>query len=95
MGHVEHIVEFKEDLRVLLIGTLFILLAARLKLEDIPSWGHSTLFLCYIDRGRSATKCLVSDAGRWFELVPAHLSLVDGASRYCRRRGCLCLGTAT
>ena len=36
---VEHIVEFKEDLRVLLIGTLFILLAARLKFDDIAQLG--------------------------------------------------------
>ena len=36
---VEHIVQFKEDLRVLLIGTLFILLAARLRLEDLSQLG--------------------------------------------------------
>jgi NhaP-type Na+/H+ or K+/H+ antiporter len=32
---VEHIIEFKENLRVLLISSLFILLAARLKLADL------------------------------------------------------------
>lgn len=32
-----HILEFKENLRVLLISSLFILLAARLKLEDLTS----------------------------------------------------------
>ncbi len=43
---VEHIVEFKEDLRVLLIGVLFILLAARLKLDDITQIGlPSVLFV--------------------------------------------------
>jgi len=32
---VKHIAEFKENLRVLLIGTLFILLAARLRISDL------------------------------------------------------------
>jgi NhaP-type Na+/H+ or K+/H+ antiporter len=36
---VEHIIEFKENLRVLLISSLFILLAARLKLTDLTSIG--------------------------------------------------------
>ncbi len=35
---VEHIVEFKENLRVLLISTLFIVLAARLELADLTRW---------------------------------------------------------
>jgi NhaP-type Na+/H+ or K+/H+ antiporter len=32
---IKHIIEFKENLRVILISTLFIVLAARLKLEDL------------------------------------------------------------
>ncbi len=36
---VEHIIEFKENLRVLLISSLFILLAARLKLTELTSIG--------------------------------------------------------
>ena len=36
---VKHIVEFKENLRVLLIGTLFIVLAARLPLSDLLGLG--------------------------------------------------------
>ncbi len=36
---VKHIIEFKENLRVLLISSLFILLAARLRLEDLSELG--------------------------------------------------------
>ncbi len=36
---IRHIVEFKENLRVLLIGSLFILLAARLQLADLVALG--------------------------------------------------------
>jgi NhaP-type Na+/H+ or K+/H+ antiporter len=36
---IRHIVEFKENLQVLLIGTLFILLASRLQLGDLISTG--------------------------------------------------------
>lgn len=43
---VEHILEFKETLRELLIAALFILLAARLEIEDILAVGwRETLFL--------------------------------------------------
>jgi len=40
---VRHIVEFKENLRVLLISSLFILLAARVELEQITQLGFSSL----------------------------------------------------
>ncbi len=38
---VEHIVEFKENLRVLLLSALFIVLAARLRFEDLTAVGWS------------------------------------------------------
>jgi len=41
---VHHIVEFKENLRVLLISSLFILLAARVQLVQITQLGVSSLF---------------------------------------------------
>lgn len=41
---VEHIIEFKENLRVLLIASLFIVLAARLKIEDLVRLGWGSLF---------------------------------------------------
>ncbi len=40
---VKHIVEFKENLRVLLISALFIVLAARLPLRDPDYWGAGSL----------------------------------------------------
>ena len=46
---IKHIIEFKENLRVLLIASLFIILAARLKLEDLAylGWG-SLVFLAIL-----------------------------------------------
>lgn len=40
---VEHIVEFKENLRALLLGALFIVLAARLELNDLREIGFSAV----------------------------------------------------
>lgn len=43
---IKHIIEFKENLRVILISTLFIVLAARLKIEDLAQFNLNTfLFL--------------------------------------------------
>jgi NhaP-type Na+/H+ or K+/H+ antiporter/Trk K+ transport system NAD-binding subunit len=46
--HVEEILTFKEDLSVLLISTLFIILAARLDIELIPEYGWKILLLLAI-----------------------------------------------
>ena len=43
--NVHHIIEFKENLRVLLISGLFILLTARLELDDLASIGAGSLAL--------------------------------------------------
>ena len=46
---VKHIVEFKENLRIILISTLFIILAARLKIEDLAQLNLNTiLFLAVL-----------------------------------------------
>ncbi|MBN1866052.1 sodium:proton antiporter [Candidatus Sumerlaeota bacterium] len=46
---IRHIVEFKENLRVLLISTLFILLASRLKRSDLAQLGwHSAVFVAFL-----------------------------------------------
>lgn len=46
---VHHIIEFKENLRVLLLSVLFILLAARLEIADLTSLGWpSVLFLAVL-----------------------------------------------
>lgn len=46
---IRHIIEFKENLRVLLIGTLFILLSARVQLDNILALGgRGVLFLLIV-----------------------------------------------
>lgn len=47
---VHHIIDFKENLRTLLIGSLFILLSSRLTLNEIAQidWGQGILFLLAI-----------------------------------------------
>ncbi len=54
---VKHIIEFKENLRVLLIGSLFIILAARIKLEDLTvlGWGSVLFVLALVFIVRPAT----------------------------------------
>jgi NhaP-type Na+/H+ or K+/H+ antiporter len=44
---IDHIVEFKENLQVLLLGVLFVLLSSRLRMEDFGNtdFTHSLLFL--------------------------------------------------
>jgi len=45
-ANLKHIIEFKENLGILLISTLFIILAARLKIENLAGFGlHSLTFL--------------------------------------------------
>jgi NhaP-type Na+/H+ or K+/H+ antiporter len=41
---IKHIIEFKENLRVILISTLFIILAARLKIDDLAYLNWNTIF---------------------------------------------------
>lgn len=46
---IKHIIEFKENLRVIIISSIFILLAARLQLSDFNSFNTSTaLFLAIL-----------------------------------------------
>ena len=40
---IKHIIEFKENLRIILISTLFIILAARLKIDDLAYLNRETL----------------------------------------------------
>jgi len=46
--HIEHILTFKEDLSVLLISTLFIVLASRLDIGLIPQYGWQILLMLVI-----------------------------------------------
>lgn len=43
VADIERLVEFKENLRVLLLGTLFILLGARMQLSDVTSVGLGSI----------------------------------------------------
>jgi len=45
---VKHIIEFKENLRVLLIAALFILLAARLELSDLRHLSFASFFFLFL-----------------------------------------------
>ena len=48
-SEVKHIVEFKENLRVLILSTLFILLAARLEAEALAAvWAPSLGYLAFL-----------------------------------------------
>lgn len=61
--HVEHILHFKEDLTVLLISTLFILLASRVDISIIPQyWVQILVLLCiaqFIIRPINAYLCTI------------------------------------
>jgi len=46
--HIEHILHFKEDLSILLISSLFILLASRVDISIIPQYGWQILLLLII-----------------------------------------------
>ncbi len=62
--HVEEILHFKEDLSVLLISTLFILLASRVDISIIPQYGWQILLLLviaqFIIRPLNAMLCTVN-----------------------------------
>ncbi len=70
---VQHIIEFKENLRVLLIAGLFIVLAGRLSIEDLEYIdGFSLLFLGILMLVVRPAAVIVSTWGaklRWQELV--------------------------
>jgi len=70
---VRHIIEFKENLRVLLISVLFIVLAARLSLSDMAFFnGRSLLFLAVLMIIVRPAAVLISSYGSnltWQELV--------------------------
>ena len=61
---VKHIVEFKENLRVLIISSIFIILAARLRLSDLADVGFSgLLFLAVLMFVARPAAVFVSAAG--------------------------------
>ncbi|MFH1267289.1 MAG: sodium:proton antiporter [Planctomycetota bacterium] len=70
---VGHLVEFKENLRVLLIATLFIVLAARVRLEESQALGWWSLafltFLILVVRPLSVLASTVRSGLSWQERV--------------------------
>jgi len=62
--HVEEILHFKEDLSILLISTLFILLASRVDISVIPQYGWQILLLLaiaqFVIRPVNAMLCTVN-----------------------------------
>ena len=70
---VKHIIEFKENLGVLLISSLFILLAARLETSDLRSIGAPELvflaFLIFFARPVVVWLCTIGSGFSWREKV--------------------------
>lgn len=68
---IKHIVEFKENLRVLLISGLFILLAARLRLDDLMQLGVGSLVflavLIFVARPVAVTLSTMGSELTWRE----------------------------
>ncbi|HKJ33716.1 MAG TPA: cation:proton antiporter [Balneolales bacterium] len=69
--HVKHIIEFKENLRVILISLLFIILASRLTLQDIEhiSWGSIgfLFFLILVVRPATVYLSTINSKLNWRE----------------------------
>ncbi len=70
--YIRHIIEFKENLRVLLISTLFILLASRVRLEDLrqlsPAGGLAFIAaLILVARPLSVLACCIRSRMSWKE----------------------------
>jgi hypothetical protein len=84
---IGHIVEFKENLRVLLISTLFVLLAARVRVEDFGAIGWSGLaflaLLVLVVRPVSAFLCTLGLSLSAREI--AFLSVMGPASVFALR----------
>ena len=71
--HVEEILHFKEDLSILLVSTLFILLASRVDISVIPQYGWQILALLaitqFVIRPLNALLCTVNSDLAWGERV--------------------------
>ncbi|MCA9409511.1 MAG: sodium:proton antiporter, partial [Candidatus Omnitrophica bacterium] len=70
---VQHILEFKENLRVLIISILFILLAARLKLSDFQDLNSNSLIflavLIFVIRPASIMLSAIGTNLKWKEIL--------------------------
>jgi len=70
---IHHLIEFKENLRVLLISSLFVILAARLKVDDVLALGWSSIgfvvFLIVAVRPAAVWLSTIRSGLRWQEKV--------------------------
>jgi len=68
---IKHIIEFKENLRVIIISSIFILLAARLQLSDFQNFDFSTIIfliiLIFIARPVSVFLSTIGSKLKWRE----------------------------
>lgn len=68
---IKHIVEFKENLRVIIISSIFILLAARLKISDFQNFDFSTFIflgiLIFVARPVSVFLATIGSKLNWRE----------------------------
>ena len=69
--HVDEILHFKENLSVLLISTLFIVLAARLDLALIPSYGWQIVLLLIV------AQFLIRPVNAWLCTIGSELSTAE------------------
>jgi len=96
--HVQHVMEFKESLTVLLISALFIVLGARLSLDELAiiPWGGMLLFLAVlilIARPLAVFVCTLGSSLTWPErgflaaLAPRGIVAASVASVFALRLG--------
>jgi NhaP-type Na+/H+ or K+/H+ antiporter len=68
---IKHLVEFKENLSLLLVSSLFMILAARLKMSDLRSFGLGTLgfllVLIFVARPLTVMICCLRSSLSWRE----------------------------
>ena len=70
---IHHLIEFKENLRVLLISSLFVILAARLKIDDVLALGWASVafvaFLVLVVRPAAVWLSTIGSSLKWQEKV--------------------------
>ena len=83
---IKHIVEFKENLRVILISTLFIILAARLEIDELAFFNVNTvLFLAILIFIVRPLAVYISTIGQQTQLSRKNIFVLVGAQGNCSR----------
>jgi hypothetical protein len=79
--HLEHIVEFKENLRVLLLSSVFVLLSARLRMEDVRLVGAEILLFVLVLILIARPLCVMMSTARSVLSIKERLFLMCMAPR--------------